>query len=307
MRRRDGSAVRTNRADVVQRSGLDVLGPLTRFGPSAVVTPTGLLERRSVRQPGLVEIRAEGDDDESWTIGGHSVVFDVWTEIGYWWRYREKIAKGAASKTIAEGDIRSCFNHDPTWLLGRTKSGTHRLSEDDIGVAFETDLDPTDPHAQSLRSKVKRGDVDGCSFWFEVLREEWTYADDENGLEMDECVITEFRMFEDGPVTFPAYEETDVSARTAELFLRSVDVEPERAASLAAEMAADPVRFVECHRDLLTRQHANPTPPHPSRAAEEAPGTESDRTPPSGHLRNAQRHMELLSARTGLPITRENT
>ena len=308
MTRRDGATRAASRTDAIQRSGLDVLGPLTRNGPSALLTPTGILERRSVRQPGLVQLqaaRAEGDE-ESWTIGGHSVVFDVWTEIGYWFRWREKIAKGAAAKTIAENDIRSCFNHDPTWLLGRTKSKTHRLSEDDVGVAFETDLDSTDPHAQSVRAKVMRGDVDGCSFWFQVLREEWTYADDENGLEMDECIITEFRMFEDGPVTFPAYEETDVSARAAELFLRSVGADPEHAAGLADEMAEDPVRFVEAHRDLLARRQTAPTI-EPARAASEAPGSGTDRTPPSGHLRHASHEMELLSARTGLPYTERET
>lgn len=311
MPRRDGSALAATRADVIQRSGLDVLGPLTRVGSAALITPTGILERRSIRDSSLVRLdgekRAE-DDTDGWTLAGHSVVYNRWTEIGYWWKFREKIAPGAATKTIAENDIRSCFNHDPTWVLGRTKSGTHRLSEDDTGVAFETDLDPDDPHGQSVRAKVKRGDVDGCSFWFEVLREEWTYATDENGLDMDECVITEFRMHEDGPVTFPAYEETDVTTRTAELFLRSVgDVDERRAADLASELAADPIAFLERHRDLLARASAGSTPPVATRAADEAPGTETDRTPPSGHLRDLQRQMELLSARTGLPLTKENS
>lgn len=284
-RRSDGTEC--PRLEILQRAGLDTIGPLTRFGPSAAATPTGLLERRSIKRPNLVKLRAEGDGVESWTIAGHSVLFNVWTEIGYWYKYRERIAPGAAAKTIAEGDIRSCFNHDPTWLLGRTKANTHRLEEDEIGVAFETDLNADDPHGQSVRAKVDRGDVDGCSFWFRVLREEWTYADDDNGLDMDECTITEFQMFEDGPVTFPAYEETDVALRMAAPMLR---------AELAVDLddAAHPVlRALRDGKPLVAPKT------EPTRAASKAPGTGGNDTPAQSHLSRTREH-ELLAARLGL-------
>ncbi len=124
----------------------------------------------------------------------------------------EIIRPGAFDGVLGE-DIRALFNHDKSLVLGRTTNGTLRLKTDDVGLFFEVDLDDTTV-AQDAWKMVKRRDIDGCSFCFDLdedMGHEVIYR--ANQVTLHE--ITQFtKIIEVSPaVTFPAYEQTESYAR----------------------------------------------------------------------------------------------
>ena len=146
------------------------------------------------------------------TLVGHAAVFNVEAIIAG--MFRESIAPRAFRKTIKESDVRALFNHDPAHVLGRNKAGTLRLSEDDAGLAYEIDL-PDTQTARDLWTSIDRGDITQSSFAFEAVKELRTEPDVEAGETLPLFVVKEARLWDVSPVTYPAYEQTDVTARTA--------------------------------------------------------------------------------------------
>jgi Escherichia/Staphylococcus phage prohead protease len=82
--------------------------------------------------------------------------------------FRERIAPGAFTATIARDDVRALFNHNPDAVLGRMMARTLTLSEDAKSLRYTVQLNADDPIAASVAAKVKRRDVTGSSFWFSV-------------------------------------------------------------------------------------------------------------------------------------------
>jgi uncharacterized protein len=147
-----------------------------------------------------VEMRAE--EGEKPKLIGHAAVFDTPAEI---YGFEEVIRKGAFADAIKKDDVRALWNHNPDYVLGRTKSGTLRLSEDDIGLAIENDP-PDTQWARDLMTSMQRGDVDQMSFGFIVDEEKWSKREGKPDLRE----ILKARLFDVSPVTYPAYEETDI-------------------------------------------------------------------------------------------------
>lgn len=159
----------------------------------------------------LVEVRTEGDPPK---IIGHAAVFNQLSEdFGI---FREKISPGAFKKTIQEADIRALWNHEPIFILGRNKSGTLRLAEDDIGLRIEIDPPKTALINDLVIEPIRRGDVDQMSFAFRPIREDWE-GDGEN-LTRD---LKEVQLIDVSPVTFAAYPQTDVQVNSLLNALRS--------------------------------------------------------------------------------------
>ena len=123
----------------------------------------------------------------------------------------ESIAPGAFDNTLS-GDIRALINHDTTLVLGRTKAKTLDLRTDSRGLWGRIQINPNDQDAMNLYERVKRGDVDQCSFGFDIVSEETEFGADDS----IHWTITEVRLYEVSCCTFPAYEETSISARTKE-------------------------------------------------------------------------------------------
>lgn len=169
----------------------------------------GGLETRMAK----VEVRA-GDDDAPGIQGYGSVAEQSTTIEGFFEEWDEEVAAGAWEQTIKTGDIRSMFNHDTNQLLGRTSAGTLRLSEIEGGLWYDVDVNVNDPMAMGVHAKVARGDVDGSSVWFRVVRQEWTFPSESNDLERSKRRILEAQLFEVGPVTFPAFVQTTSTARS---------------------------------------------------------------------------------------------
>jgi HK97 family phage prohead protease len=133
----------------------------------------------------------------------------------------ESVAPGAFTNTLG-GDIKALCDHDTRLVLGRNKAGTLELREDSHGLWGRIAINPNDSDAVNLYERVKRGDVDQCSFGFEIVREDSEFRDDGSV----HFTIREVRLFEVSVVTFPAYAETSVSARkqdVAEIKKRKLD------------------------------------------------------------------------------------
>ena len=122
---------------------------------------------RKMRQLRTVGTKFETrEDGENLSIEGYFAVFNSIYEIVP--GMSESIAPGAFSKTLS-GDIRALINHDTTLVLGRTKANTLQLREDSHGLWGHIDINPNDTDAMNLYERVKRGDVDQCSFGFDIL------------------------------------------------------------------------------------------------------------------------------------------
>lgn len=120
--------------------------------------------------------------------------------------YVEQVNPGAFSKTIQEADIRSLFNHDKNFVLGRTSAGTLKLSEDDTGLYYQV-LAGNRSYERDLIESIERGDVYGSSFGFKVVGpngESWGYND--NGF--PQRSLNEVALYDVSPVLNPAYEAT---------------------------------------------------------------------------------------------------
>ena len=147
------------------------------------------------------------EDGEDLKIEGYFAVFDSVYEIGP--GMSESIAPGAFSKTLS-GDIRALTNHDTTLVLGRTKAHTLELREDSHGLWGSIKINRNDADAMNLYERVKRGDVDQCSFGFNIRSEDTDIREDGSV----HWTLREVDLFEVSACTFPAYEETSISARS---------------------------------------------------------------------------------------------
>ncbi|MEC0282320.1 HK97 family phage prohead protease [Terribacillus saccharophilus] len=146
----------------------------------------------------------DGVGNESVVIEGYAAVFNSPTMIGDY--FEEVIMPGAFAKAItSNNDVRALFNHDWNHVLGRTKSGTLRLYEDERGLKFEVDL-PNSSFAKDFAESLDRGDIDQCSFGFYPTGEEWDYA-----AEPAKRKLHDLELFEVSVVSIPAYEDTEVS------------------------------------------------------------------------------------------------
>jgi HK97 family phage prohead protease len=158
-------------------------------------------------------VRMIGEGDEA-RISGYGAVFYDGTP-GTEYRLREdmveRLMPGAFDRAIREDDVRGLFNHDPNNVLGRSQAGTMTLTADGTGLRYE--IIPGDTTiGRDVREHLKRGDVTGSSFSFELGKNGQEFRK-ENGLIIRE--IKSVRLFDVGPVTFPAYTGTTAEARAA--------------------------------------------------------------------------------------------
>lgn len=197
--------------------------------------PNNEIEIRSFVGDLRVEGREEGGAGR--TIVSYAAKFESWCDPIMGW-FREKIAWEAFDGCDLS-DVIMCFNHNTDSILARTTSGTLRLEVDDVGLRFAFEA-PNTTSGSDMLELVRRGDVSKCSFRFGVEQDEWQYADEQNGLTMDERTILRFsRVVDVSLVVFPAYPETEASVwhleeRKAE-YLREHASQPERNDRAVAE------------------------------------------------------------------------
>lgn len=162
---------------------------------------------RNNRQMRAVTSQFEARDDSgNLYIEGYFSVFNTIYEL--WPGATETVAPGAFADTL-DRDIRALIDHETRLVLGRNKAGTLELREDSKGLWGRILINPNDQDAMNLYERVKRRDVDQCSFGFDILDEETEVF--ENG--DVKWTIRKVALYEVSVVTFPAYEDTSVSAR----------------------------------------------------------------------------------------------
>lgn len=168
------------------------------------------LERRSYN----FEVRAE-ETETGHIITGRPIVYNSRTDLGW---YDEIIEPGALNNTDLT-DVRFLVNHDTSMIpLARsrknTANSTMQLMTDNEGLSIRVNLDiENNADAKSLYSAVSRGDISGMSFMFGVNGEEWDELDSEHPTRHITDIST---VVEVSAVTFPAYEATDIQARSKE-------------------------------------------------------------------------------------------
>lgn len=162
-----------------------------------------------------VEIRE--DDEGKRTLTGYAIKWEMKSVTMGWRRFREQFKRGAFTESLTNEDQLALWSHDTSKVLGRTKNGTLRLFEDEVGLRFELDLLDTTLGDDAYKT-IKRGDVDGVSFGFSMLKQEWDEADPDNVIR----TITKAKLLEISPVAFPAYPDSEVSARSSDPYEQHV-------------------------------------------------------------------------------------
>lgn len=160
-------------------------------------------ERRTIDG---AELRVSKPDDGPPRIAGYAARFNSLS--GNLGGFVEKIAPGAFKRALAERqDVRALFNHDPNYVIGRTGANTLTLREDETGLWMEAQP-PDTTWARDLLTSISRGDISQMSFAFSVAP---------NGDAVDPKAkppvrtLLDVDLFDVSPVTYPAYEQTQVS------------------------------------------------------------------------------------------------
>lgn len=165
---------------------------------------------RNIRQTRSIDANfTTREDGENLIIEGYFAVFDSNYDIAP--GMSESIAPTAFDGQL-DKDVRALVNHDTTLVLGRTAAHTLELRTDTHGLWGRITINPNDSDATNLYERVKRGDVSQCSFGFDIRDEETTISDNGD----IHWTIKAVDLYEVSCCTFPAYESTNISARSEE-------------------------------------------------------------------------------------------
>ncbi len=128
----------------------------------------------------------------------------------------EEIAPGFFDSVVSDPGVVALANHDSRFLLGRQGAGTLRLTVDSVGLRYE--VTPPETRAD-IRESILRGDMTGSSFGFTIEEEDWQEL--EGGLILRTLKVAK-KLFDVGPVVFPAYPDTTTAARNYDAFLKEI-------------------------------------------------------------------------------------
>lgn len=183
-----------------------------------------------------LEIEERADGTESPTITGYAAIFNkLSVDLG---GFRERIAPGAFSRALEEGhDVRALVGHDPDKVLGRAKSGTLTMEQNTKGLKVR--IKPPDTQAgRDIVTSIRRGDVSQMSFAFKTIEDAWNTED---GGEIR--TLKDVELFDVSPVTFPAYPDTTVAARSMEAVANERKAREEMKAAAIRRQAAIETRI----------------------------------------------------------------
>ena len=190
------------------------------------------------------EVRAEQDEKHGSMLTGMPIVFEATTDLGFFF---ERIAQGALDGADLR-DVRFLVNHNTDMIpLARSRrnneNSTMQLMIGSAGMDIRVDLDTeNNADARALYSSVERGDISGMSFMFSVNKDEWQDRDPDKPTRIIRAIS---RVFEVSAVTFPAYEQTSITARSAEDALERARTALESARQKADALAEAKKQFKE--------------------------------------------------------------
>lgn len=144
-------------------------------------------------------------------IEGYFIRFNEETQL--WDGVFEEVDPAAVDDSLKNNDIRCLFNHDTSVVLGRTGNGTLELKKDSKGVYGRVKINPNDKQAMDIYARIERGDINACSFGFNIIDEEIQNRDDGT----IKFILKKIDLHEVSPVTFPAYPTTSIEARKKDI------------------------------------------------------------------------------------------
>lgn len=161
------------------------------------------------RLTGGMELRVDEADGKP-VIRGYSAVFNRDSvNLG---GFIEQIAPGAFARALREAqDVRALVDHDSRLIIGRSAAGTLRLEEDSTGL-LATIIPPDTAVGRDIVTSIRRRDITGQSFAFRTMKDQWDFRDEGP----DRRTLLDVDLFDVGPVTYPAYPDTSVDARSIE-------------------------------------------------------------------------------------------
>lgn len=163
----------------------------------------------------VFEVRAENNEQYGDYVTGRPIVYNSRTDIG---SFDEIIEAGALDNADLR-DVKFLVNHNTDMIpLARSRNNnvnsTMQMTIDGDGMNIRVNLDTeNNSEARNLYSAIKRGDIDGMSFMFTVDGDSWDALESNHPTRHINKIG---KVFEVSAVTFPAYSETSISARTAE-------------------------------------------------------------------------------------------
>ena len=172
-------------------------------------------------------------------IAGYAAVFNLRSDL-LGGRFFEVIAPGAFDKVLSQ-DVRGLFNHDPNYLLGRTTSGTLRLSIDERGLVYEIDAPDTPTIRDLVIAPIERGDISGSSFAMVVERGGDSWRKEDGSVIRTIHRVAELR--DVGPVSFPAYPDSSAAQRSLDAWKQAQEEEA-RALSISERAARERLIFL---------------------------------------------------------------
>lgn len=188
------------------------------------------------------EIRAEQNDDGVGVIRGRPIVYNSKTNLGY---FDEVIERGALNGADLR-DVRFLVNHDISKIpLARSRNNnansTMQLTPDDQGLGIRVNLDlKNNTDARNLYSAIERGDISGMSFMFAIDDEEWTDLDSDHPTRHIKKISN---VVEVSAVTFPAYEDTEISVRNKKALDSAKSTLESVKRSLESELELEKAKF----------------------------------------------------------------
>lgn len=156
-----------------------------------------------------VSLRSVGDRKREFV--GHAAVFNREAEIAG--EFREQVERGAFARTIGIADVPFVRDHDASTVMARTSANNLQLSEDKTGLlVVAPELDERDDDVRQLLVKMQNGNVNGMSFAFRTIQDEWDDKPEDEGL--PKRSLRELALYDVSAVTNPAYEGTDAAIRS---------------------------------------------------------------------------------------------
>lgn len=164
----------------------------------------------SVMRTRRADFHTREAEDGGQVVEGYFVVFEQPYYVDDF--FEEIVCRGAIDVATDTSDVRALIDHDSRLVLGRANDNVNTLSWsiDDTGVFATIQINELDTDAVNLHARTQRGDVDQASFGFD--EDDVEYVDLPDG-RVQRRIRHISKLWELSVCTFPAYEQTFVSAR----------------------------------------------------------------------------------------------
>lgn len=163
------------------------------------------------------EVRAESDSNAIKYIKGYAALYNVPCIIYERGQAIQETIMPGAFDMADMSDIRCLLNHDSNFIFGRSSAATLEVGTDDTGLWYDCRLDLDIQSHSDLYKQIERGDISQSSFAFSWPKDGVTTTTTAPGEpNLREINIIDW-VYDVSPVTYPAYAETSVEARSEEL------------------------------------------------------------------------------------------